>query len=412
MLRLAQSERLERLNAGITAPKGFTAAGVEAGLKKQGPDLAVIYSQTEAAAAGMFTTNRVKAAPVLLSRENLASGRAQAVVANSGNANACNADSENGARVMAVTAARLMGIQPERVVVASTGVIGMPLPIERVKAGIETAVRCLSPTREAASAAAAAIMTTDTRPKEAAVRFRIGSKPVTVAGMAKGSGMIHPGLATMLVFLTSDAAIGPELLRKVFSGVITRTFNQITIDGDCSTNDTAVILANGMAGNQPLQTGEDLDRFTDALEAVCVSLARDLASDGEGASRLISVLVRGARNEQEARTAARAVAGSNLVKAAVYGCDANWGRIICALGYSGAGFDPSRVCIYLAGGGEEEQVARGGNALPFDEERACRILKQPEVNIIADLGAGSAEGRAWGCDLTYDYVRINASYRS
>lgn len=408
-----QEPEMEVLDAGVTAAQGFLAAGVEAGIKKQGKDLALIYSQVEAAAAAAFTANRVKAAPILVTQEHLREGLAQAVVVNSGNANACTGpEGLSSARRMAEVTADALGLKPKRVAVASTGVIGVPLPLAAVEAGIRRAAAALSGGREAARAAATAIMTTDTRPKEAAVRFKIGDTWVTVAGMAKGAGMIHPNLATMLAFLVTDAAVTQEILRAAFSRAVQRTFNQITVDGDTSTNDMTLILANGLAGNRPITGGKEGEAFSAAVERVCAILAKALVADAEGATKVITVLIRGAASEEEARLAARTVARSNLVKAAVFGADANWGRVLCALGYSGATFDPSRVDIYLAGGEEREKVCAGGCGLSFDEEKARRILENKEVVIIADLGAGQAEAIAWGCDLTYDYVRINAAYRT
>ncbi|MBC7345857.1 MAG: bifunctional glutamate N-acetyltransferase/amino-acid acetyltransferase ArgJ [Clostridia bacterium] len=401
------------LDAGVTAAQGFLAAGVAAGIKKQGKDLALIYSRAEATAAALFTSNRVKAAPVLVTQEHLREGLAQAVVINSGNANACTGpEGLASARRMAAVTAEVLGLKTERVAVASTGVIGVPLPLPAVEEGIWQAARALADDREAARDAATAILTTDTRPKEACLRVRLRGHWVTIAGMAKGAGMIHPQLATMLAVLVTDAAIEREALQAAFARAVARTFNQITVDGDTSTNDLALCLANGLAGNPPLAGGSALAAFAEALEQVCTILARELVADAEGATKTITVVVRGAASEEEARLAARAVARSNLVKTAVFGADANWGRILCALGYSGASFDPSRVAIYLEGGGEREQVAAHGCGLAFDEARARRILEHEEVVFVADLGAGRAEARAWGCDLSYDYVRINAAYRT
>jgi glutamate N-acetyltransferase/amino-acid N-acetyltransferase len=404
---------LEEVPDGITAAQGFLAAGVEAGIKKRGKDLALIFSKAEATTVGLFTTNRVKAAPILVTREHLREGLAQAVVVNSGNANACTGEEGlRDARRMAEVAGQILGINSTRVAVASTGIIGVPLPMARVEEGIRKAAERLSESRQAARDAAEAILTTDTRPKEAGVCFRLGESTITVAGMAKGAGMIHPQLATMLAFLVTDAAVTPQTLRSVFSRAVAKTFNQITVDGDTSTNDMALILANGLAGNRPIGPGAGEEVFAAAVERVCLVLARELVADAEGATKVIEVQVRGAANEAEARLAARTVARSNLVKAAVFGADANWGRILCALGYSGAAFDPNRVSVYLEGGGEREEVCAVGRAASFDEEKARRILESPEVRIVADLGEGPAEAWAWGCDLTYEYVRINAAYRT
>jgi len=405
---------LEEFDGGITSVPGFSAAGIEAGIKKRGgKDLALVYSRVECAAAGVYTTNLVQAAPVVLTREHLRSGRAQAVVANSGAANACTGEEGMAqARRMAEVTGEVLGLPPERVAVASTGVIGVPLPMPAVEAGIRKAAAALSDSRQAGRDAAEAILTTDTRPKEAAVRLDLGGKVVTVAGMAKGAGMIHPQMATLLAFLVTDALVDPEALRRLFARAVDRTFNQITVDGDTSTNDMALILASGTAGLSGVGEERQLGALAAAVERVCLRLARALVADAEGATKVITVEVRGAGDEAQARRAARAVAGSNLVKAAVFGADANWGRILAALGYSGAVFDPARASICLEGEGERETVCAGGRGLAFDEARVQRILQEPEVRIIADLGAGAASAVAWGCDLTYDYVRINAAYRT
>ncbi|TDA68671.1 MAG: bifunctional glutamate N-acetyltransferase/amino-acid acetyltransferase ArgJ [Clostridia bacterium] len=405
---------LQEIAGGITAATGFVAAGVAAGIKKEAGqlDVAMVYSPEPATAAGVFTQNRLQGAPVIVSREHLASGRARAIVATSGVANTCTgvrglAD----AREMAVLAGGLLKIPPSEVAVASTGVIGVPLPMEKVRHGIAAAAASLSP--QGGTQAVRAIMTTDTRPKEVALRATLGGVPVTVGGMAKGAGMIHPDLATMLVFLATDAAVSPEMLRRSLRLAADTTFNMLTVDGDTSPNDMVVVLANGRAGNQPLTApGPAWEEFTRLLEEACVRLTRMLAADAEGATRLIEVRVRGAATLADARTAARAVAGSNLVKAAVFGRDANWGRIINAVGYSGASFTPEAVDIVLASHAGQEQVARGGCGLAFDEERAREILGGPEVRVIIDLHQGEAVATAFGCDLSYDYVRINADYRS
>lgn len=398
-----------KIAGGITAPKGFLAAGVAAQIRKKGRrDLALIKSVVPATAAALYTQNRVKAAPVLVTREHLKSGRAQVIVVNSGNANACTG--EQGmldARRMAEITGGVLGLDPKMVMVASTGVIGLPLPMEKIERGIALAAASLSD--GGGAAAAEAIMTTDTTVKECAVRLTIGGREVTIAGMAKGSGMIHPNMATMLSFLTTDAAVEQGFLQQTLKWVGDRTYNAVTVDGDTSTNDMVIILANGMAGNRPL-AGDDEDSllFRNVLLVVCTELARMIARDGEGASKLIEVRVKGALCEEDGRTIARSVAGSNLVKSAVFGEDANWGRIICAAGYSGVAFDPELVDIYLG----ELPVAEKGCALDFDEEAARTILQQREVVITLDLNQGEAEGIAWGCDLSFDYVRINAQYRT
>lgn len=400
--------KVKQIPGGVTAPRGFTAAGVSAGIKNGKKDVAVIFSDREAAAAGVFTTNRVKAAPVQLTMRHIESGRARAVVVNSGNANACNGPRGlEDARAMAARAGELLGVPAQQVLVGSTGVIGQPLPMDKVLPGIERAVAELS--REGGLDAAEAIMTTDIFAKEAAVTLELGGRETVVGGMAKGSGMIHPNMATMLGFITTDAAIAPGWLGKALLQAVERTFNMITVDGDTSTNDMVVALANGAAGNRVIDgEGPDFTAFCAALEEVCRNLAVAIARDGEGATKLLEVRVRGARTERDARTAARAVAASNLVKSAVFGEDANWGRVLCAVGYSGADFDPDAVDVFIG----DEKVAENGAALPFSEERAARALAGKHVVITIDMKTGDAGATAWGCDLTYDYVRINGSYRT
>ncbi|MDI3281564.1 MAG: bifunctional glutamate N-acetyltransferase/amino-acid acetyltransferase ArgJ, partial [Bacillota bacterium] len=371
-------------------------------------DLAVLFSRAPAAAAGVFTRNRVQAAPILVSRRHLAGGRARAVVVNAGCANACTGEEGvRDAEEMAALTASHLGLRAEEVLVASTGVIGVRLPMEKIRVGIAQVSRRLSP--EGGQEAALAIMTTDTRPKACAVRVELGGVPVTIGGMAKGSGMIHPQMATMLAFLTTDAAVTQPALDRALRRAVNRTFNRLTVDGDTSTNDAVFLLANGLAGNRPLAEEEpELDRFTAALEAVAGFLARAIARDGEGATCLIEVRVEGAPDEEAAEAVARAVANSNLVKTAVFGRDPNWGRILCAVGYAPAEVDPGRADIYLG----PVLVARAGSAHPFNEEEARAALSQEEVLIRIALHQGEASASVWTCDLSYDYVRINASYRS
>lgn len=400
---------LECIPGGVTSASGFSAGTAFAAIKQVDKrDIAVIYSDVPAAAAGVFTLNRVKAAPVLLTMQNLSDGTARAVVVNSGNANACNGQQGlKDAKAMAAVTAEALGIPAEAVLVASTGVIGRKMPMEKILPGIRTAAGQLAP--ENGHLAAEAIMTTDTFPKEAAVRLELGGQQVTIGAMAKGSGMIHPNMATMLCFITTDAAVTPGCLKQALKYAADRSFNLVTVDGDTSTNDMAVILANGMAGNELIrEENSDYTRFRDALTEVCVRLARDIARDGEGATKLITVEVIGAAAEKDARLVARAVAGSNLVKAAVFGKDANWGRIICAAGYSGAGFDPEKVDIFLG----DVQVASQGGSVDFSEERALEILEQDAVTITLNLNSGDGRATAWGCDLSYDYIKINADYRT
>lgn len=397
---------------GVTAPRGFLAAGVHANVKGKGglkKDVALVFSQVPAAAAGVFTRNRVKAAPVRLCEERVAGGRLQAIVANSGNANACTGEQGmRDAERMAQVAAEALGIAPELVAVASTGVIGVPLPMDRVEAGIRAAAAALAPDGNAA--AAQAIMTTDTFPKEWALQVELsGGRAVTIGGMAKGSGMIHPNMGTMLAFITTDAPIAPAALRAALERGVDASFNMISVDGDTSTNDTVLVLANGLAGGETIVQGTpDWEAFAAGLEQLLVHLARAVARDGEGATKLIEVRVEGAPTLRDARLAARAVAASNLVKAAVFGRDPNWGRVLAAMGYSGAEFDPDRVDLWLG----HVQVMAGGAGLAFPEDEARRVLEQDEVVIRADLHAGPASATAWGCDLSYDYVKINADYRT
>ncbi|RKO67730.1 bifunctional glutamate N-acetyltransferase/amino-acid acetyltransferase ArgJ [Desulfofundulus salinus] len=399
----------EEKSGGVTAPQGFLAAGVAAGVKYKGRrDIALIFSEVPARAAGVFTTNLVKGAPVLVTMERIARGRARAVVVNSGNANTCNGEQGiRDARAMAQETARVLNIPEEDVLVASTGVIGQPMPMDRILPGIAAAARELS--SGGGAAAAEAIMTTDTEPKETALSVTLSGYTVTIGGMAKGSGMIHPNMATMLCFITTDAAVSAPCLQEMLRHAVDRSFNMISVDGDTSTNDMVLALANGQAGNPEITAeNEDYHLLRDALTEVCTRLARAVARDGEGATKLLEVKVINAASERDARLAARAVVASNLVKTAIYGQDANWGRIICAAGYSGAHFDPDRVDIYLG----DIMVARDGVALSFDEEAASSVLAGREVRVLVDLKSGEYEATAWGCDLTGEYVNINASYRT
>jgi glutamate N-acetyltransferase/amino-acid N-acetyltransferase len=397
------------IDGDVTAPQGFLAAGVMAGIKyKEKRDVALIYSEKTAAAAGMFTTNLVKAAPLLVTMPRVKKGQARAIIANSGNANAC--VGERGiidAFTACQKAAQLLKIPEEHTLVASTGEIGRALPLEKLLNGIETAVCTLS--KNGGRAAAEAIMTTDTKPKEAAVRFSLGGREAVAGAIAKGSGMIHPNMATMLCFVTTDAAVSADCLQDALLYAVERSFNMIAIDGDTSTNDMILVLANGMAGN-PLITEKNSDYFTlrDKLTRLCQRLARAIARDGEGATKLLEVRVINAAQERDARLAAKAIASSNLVKTAVFGRDANWGRIFCAAGYSGAQFNPQKVDIFLNG----IQVAKDGSALNFDEKEAAQSLAADNIEILLDFKIGPFSATAWGCDLSYEYVRINAQYRT
>lgn len=396
---------------GVTSPKGFLAAGVHAGLKRQKKDMALIVSAASAVSAGTFTTNKVKAAPVLWDMETLKGETHKAIVVNSGNANACTAEQGlKDAGESAAYAADLLGLTQKEVFVASTGVIGVPLDMDKIKHGISMLVPCLS---SDGHSAAEAIMTTDTFPKEAAASVEINGKTVTVGGMSKGSGMIHPNMATTLSFITTDAAVSKKDLQALLGTTVDDTYNMVSVDGDTSTNDTVLVLANGMAGNDVLTPGtEEWSLFEEAFRYVLGTLARYLARDGEGATRFIEMDVENALTKKDAKILARSVVSSSLVKAAFFGADANWGRILCAMGYSGADFDPSLVDLSFTSPAGIIQVVKNGEPLPFDEEKAKKILSEKEITAIADCHQGIFSAQAWGCDLTYDYVKINGDYRS
>lgn len=398
------------VKGGITAARGYLAAGMHAGIKKPPlPDLALVVSERPASVAGLFTTNRVAAAPVLLDRQHLRRGRARAIIVNSGNANACTgARGLADAREMAALVAARLGIPRQEVFVGSTGVIGRPLPIAQVRRSLPALAARLR--RNGGREAATAILTTDLRPKEAAVRATIGRCVVTVGGMAKGSGMIHPDMATMLAYLTTDAMVEPPALQQALAQAVRCSFNCISVDGDTSTNDTVLLLANGMAKTGPLRPGSrEWPAFQRMVDEVCLSLALQICRDGEGVTKLIEVVIRGARTERDAQLAANAVATSCLVKTAMFGEDANWGRILAAIGRSGAAVDPRRLSLSLGG----VPIVRAGTGLgPAAERAVARAVKRAEITVTADLHLGRATARRWTTDLTYDYVRINASYRS
>ncbi len=404
------------IDGGVTAAKGFQAAGTAAGIKKGNTkDMAMIYSEVPCAAAGTFTRNIVKAAPVKWDQEIVYNHpAAQAVICNSGIANACTGEEGYSyCKKTAQAAAKALHIPEDAVLVASTGVIGKQLPIDKIEAGIAAMAPMLSPSREAASLAAQCIMTTDTRKKEAAVTIKIGDKEVTIGGMCKGAGMIHPNMCTMLCFITTDAAISKEMLQKALSSAIDDTFNMISVDGDTSTNDTVLVLANGMAGNQEIaEENEEYRIFADALYYVNRELAKMIAGDGEGATALFEVKVIHAESKEQAVTLSKSIVTSNLTKAAIYGHDANWGRILCAMGYSGAQFDPEKVDLYFESAAGKIKIIENGVATGYSEEEATRILSEKAVTAIADVKMGEAEATAWGCDLTHEYVSINADYRS
>ncbi|MDI3328709.1 MAG: bifunctional glutamate N-acetyltransferase/amino-acid acetyltransferase ArgJ [Alicyclobacillaceae bacterium] len=407
------SQEVNRRSAlGVTAPRGFWAGSAAAGIrdgKADRPDVGILYSEVPAAAAGVFTANRVRAACVELTERLVRQNRRlQAVVANSGNANACTGErGAADAAEMQRAAADLFGLEPQDVGVASTGVIGVPLPMDRVRVGIEAAAKRIRD--DGGRAFAEAIMTTDTRPKEAVAEFRVDGRPATVGGAAKGSGMIHPNMATMLAFLTTDAAVDPAALDAALRLAVDRSFHCISVDGDTSTNDMVLCLANGLAENRILTPEHpDWPAFVETLTTVATELAKAVARDGEGATRLVEVRVEGARSEEDARRAAKAVAGSSLVKTAVYGADPNWGRILCAVGYSGAEFEPEGADVYIG----DICVCRGGRAIDFDEEAARGVLRGDPVVLRVILGNGPGSAVAWGCDLTEKYIEINAHYRT
>lgn len=401
---------MREILGSVTAVEGVRASGVSAGIKGGGkPDLALIFCERPAAAAGVFTTNLVKAAPVLLSQSRVKSGKAQAIVANSGNANACTGpEGFEDAKRMARIAAEELGINPKLVLVASTGVIGVRLPMDKIERGIKAAVKALDP--KGGHEAARAIMTTDKVPKECAVELEVGGERVRIGAIAKGAGMIRPNMATMLCFITTDADIEPVILQRALKESVDRSFNRITVDGEMSTNDMVLILATGSAGNAKISSPqqEEYAQFREGLDYVTMKLARMIVEDGEGATKLITVTVKGARNEREAEMAARAVAESPLVKTAMFGMDPNWGRVAAALGASGAVFNPEQLEIWF----DDVQIVEGGVAADYDEERVKRLLFKNNIRITADLNAGEAEATIWTCDLTDEYIRINAHYRT
>ena len=404
---------INQISGGVCAAKGYAASGVYCGIRKNPnkKDLALIASSVPANAAAVYTTNLVKGAPLLVTKAHIADGKAQAILCNSGNANTCNADGIEIAEAMSSLTASALKIQASDVVVASTGVIGQPLPLAPIQAGIPKLAAALS--ADGSSDACAAIMTTDTKEKSVAVEFELGGKACRLGGIAKGSGMIHPNMATMLVFLTTDAAICSEMLQQALSGDVQNTFNMISVDGDTSTNDMVVILAIGLAGNPEIkEDGEDFSRFMCALNTVTLHLCRMIAGDGEGATKLLECTVSGAKDDAAAKTVARSVICSNLLKAAMFGEDANWGRVLCAVGYSGADVDPGKVGVVFQSAAGSISVCENGAGIAFSEEKAAEILHEKEINILIQLGDGSAKATAWGCDLTYDYVKINGDYRS
>lgn len=406
----------EVIQGGVTAAKGFMAASTAAGIKyKNRPDMAMIYSTVPCRAAGTFTTNLVKAAPVKWDKNQVTGGAdAQAVIVNAGIANACTGkEGMDYCARTAAAAAESLDIKADSVLVASTGVIGMQLPMDRIEAGIRAMAPELKGNLESGTKASKAIMTTDTKHKEAAVQVILGGMSVTIGGMCKGSGMIHPNMCTMLSFITTDAAISKELLQEALSEDIKDTYNMISVDGDTSTNDTVLLLASGLAGNPEItEKNEDYKAFCEALNYINETLAKKMAGDGEGCTALFEVKIKGAQTKEQAKILAKSVITSSLTKAAVFGHDANWGRILCAMGYSGADFDPEQVDLYFESAAGKLQIIKDGVAVDYSEEQATKILSQQEVTAIADIKMGTEEAAAWGCDLTFDYVKINADYRS
>jgi glutamate N-acetyltransferase/amino-acid N-acetyltransferase len=403
-----------QIRGGVTAAKGFTASGIHVGIRKnrEKKDLALVWSEIPCSAAAVYTTNQVKGQPLIVTQEHLADGRAQAIIVNAGNANTCTGDAGiAAARRMAALVSQWKGIPATDVVVASTGVIGQQLDVGIIEAGMEQLVAGLS--RTGNIDAREAIMTTDTVKKEVAVQFELGGVMVSIGAMAKGSGMIHPNMATMLSFITTDCAISPAMLQKALSASVEKTYNRVSVDGDTSTNDMVVVLANGMAGNAPIEAeGPDFRTFYEALTWLNTQLARMIAKDGEGATKLIECTVEEAADEVKALELAKGVICSSLVKTAVFGADANWGRILCALGYTRNDFDPAKVDVAFESASGYIDVCKNGSPLPFNEEKAKKILSYQEVTIYVTLNEGEAQATAWGCDLTYEYVRINGDYRT
>lgn len=413
-MKLIKYEGFDLVDGGVCAPKGFRAGGLHCGIRKNRSkkDLAMICADTLCDAAAVYTQNLVKGAPIAVTKENLQNGKAQAVIVNSGNANTCNADGEEKAKAMCDITAKALKMKSEDVIVASTGVIGQVLDITPIESHAEELAKSLS--QDGAHDAANAILTTDTCEKEIAIRFQLGGKTCTIAGMAKGSGMIHPNMATMLCFMTTDVAIDHEVLQKALSTVVEDTFNMVSVDGDTSTNDMACIMASGLAGNASIGSLEskDYQLFVDALYVVLMNLSRMIAGDGEGATKLLECTVTGAADRKNAKIIAKSVITSSLFKCAMFGADANWGRILCAIGYSKADLDIHAVGVTLSSSAGSICVCQNGAGIDFSEELAAEILKEEEIKIIVTLGDGNGKAVAWGCDLTYDYVKINGDYRT
>jgi glutamate N-acetyltransferase/amino-acid N-acetyltransferase len=405
---------MKYIEGGVCAPEGFQASGIHVGVKTNNADkkdLALIVSDAECAAAAVYTKNIVKAAPLLITMKHLSDKKARAVLANSGNANACAPNGEAHAERCCAAAAAALGIDPGNIVVASTGVIGQELPADAIVAGIPALVGALSP--NGSQAAAQAIMTTDTVMKECAAELTLGGGTVRIGGIAKGSGMIHPNMGTLLCFITTDCAVGADTLQKALAEAARVSFNRISVDGDTSTNDMCCVLANGLAGNATVEDGSaDYAVFAEALKALCIRLAVEMASDGEGATHLITCAVTGAPDEKTAETLSKAVISSTLMKAAIFGADANWGRVLCAMGYSGVSFDTDAVSVAFSSPAGRIDVCQNGRGLKFDEALAKKILTEHDVTIDINIGTGGGQCTCWGCDITYDYIKINGDYRT
>lgn len=404
---------MKLIEGGVCAAQGYKANGIRCGIRKNKDkrDLSLIVSEVRAACAAVYTTNLVKGAPIVVDKMHLADGHAQAIICNSGNANTCNADGVEIAEKMSKLTADALGLAENDIVVASTGVIGQRLDITPIAAGIPELAAGLS--IDGSDKAIEGIMTTDTVPKSVAVEFEIGGKTCRLGGIAKGSGMIHPNMATMLVFITTDAAVSPEMLQKALSGDVQNTFNMTSVDGDTSTNDTVVLMANGLAGNAEITSeGADFDEFMKALNTVTVALCRKIAGDGEGATKLLECIVTGAADKETAKIVAKSVICSSLLKAAMFGADANWGRVLCAIGYSQAEVDVNKIDVSFRSSKGLLEVCKNGAGIDFSEDSAKEILLEKEIEILVDLNSGSENATAWGCDLTYDYVKINGDYRT
>lgn len=404
------------IDGGVCAAQGFRASGLHVGVKTHAvwkKDVALIVSDVDCAAAAVFTKNVVKAAPIHVDKAHLANGTARAIIANSGNANACAPRGEENAEAECAAVAKTLGIPAEDVLVSSTGVIGQTLPVQVIEDAVPELVKGLAHSAEASDAAAHAIMTTDTVKKEVAVETSVGGKTVRMGGIAKGSGMIHPNMGTMLCFLTTDCAISPEMIKAALLDTVGVSFNRISVDGDTSTNDTCCVLANGLAGNETItQKDATYGEFLEALQTLAIALAKEMAGDGEGAKHLITCTVKGAADEKTAEMVCKSVISSTLTKAAIFGADANWGRVLCAMGYSGAEFDPEKVDVCFASSAGSIEVCRQGRGLEFDEDLAKKILTEHDIEINIQMGEGEAACTCWGCDITYDYIKINGDYRT